>query len=378
MKNFLCRKDRSDEETKNSGVSVDRSDTETKNNASRRKIRRYRRASRQIAIPIPDGLKHLVPQDADHTTDLETSQGDLSTDSESGCDDVNKTDYSYQLQAPTQTTVGDLQVDARDQNSSNAGSANDLILGSGIKEESCTRTRAASARDLVRSQERLVNMLQAMKIDISRMDREASRIKEDVVRSNQLFDIVVKMKEVHHLPIAREGYNIFYSMPRVTYPRQSYMEKPSSLRFLNQLSSFGSGSHSRPSSRRPSMSPDYIAACNVRALNRRSIQASLSCLSSGSRRRRSSQTSSTYDNNSGTESDIESTATLSYSWSRRHRPSISYESDSTYEGTGSSTESAFTYRQDSTVGPARGQKHRRPSYTSKVSTPEVFSDEIEI
>lgn len=98
--------------------------------------------------------------------------------------------------------------------------------------------RAKSARDLVKRQEQLSSMLQAMHADISQMDREASRIREDIVRSNQLFHVMARMKEAHHLQLLPEGYNVAYSIPKVTYQRRGTHTTGLTLRYLNQLSTF--------------------------------------------------------------------------------------------------------------------------------------------
>lgn len=244
-------------------------------------------------------------------------------------------------------------------------------------------TGASTARDLVQSQERLLEMLQTMKADISSMDREASRIKEDVVRSNQLFDIVVHMKEAHHLPFSRDGFNISHSMPRITYSKQpSYFDRPMSMRYLNQLSTFRKGNHSNASSRRSSVSSEYANACQVRAKHRRSIRESLDILSRDEFRRTSRVESpnDVSDNYSGTESDIESTTGASDTGIHRigrYRPII--RSRGWSEATGSSTESSATVDPEDEL-PVRNV-NRRSSYfyTTRIPTPpETQSDDVEL
>ena len=344
----------------------------------------------------------MVIQSTDHVTDDESSDDKNSytnnfttsnsrqtaneeesslVNSEQSENELNKNNQASEQEAPHEVSRQTRDVKRNDGATSNG----DIVES--VHRSNSAMTGAASARDLVRGQERLLDMLHSMNIDICRMDREASRIKEDVVKSNQLFDVVVNLKETHHLPVAMEGFNMSYSIPRVTYPRQ-YLNRdtPTSIHHLNQLSTFRKDSYYNGLSHESSVSPEYATACNVRVLNRRSIQGCAGNLHSGnvaSRRDRRSTHYPAYDINSGTESDIESTAsTMSNNWSSsyRHAHNESHDSDSTYDA-GSSTESASTCGEDSVRYQGNSTQQRRSSYfyTPRVATPpQALSDEVDM
>ena len=113
-----------------------------------------------------------------------------------------------------------------------------------------------SARDLVKSQENLILMLQRMKNDLSKIDREATSIKEEVVRSRQVFEVVVANRRIHQLDQSANGYNLKYALPRVTYsPYKRHTDSNwKSSPHLCQLSSF------QPSSLETSRSSSFSQA----------------------------------------------------------------------------------------------------------------------
>ena len=217
---------------------------------------------------------------------------------------------------------------------------------------------AQSAKDLVKSQERLLSMLQQMKMDISRMDREASRLQEDVVRSNQLFNVVVRMQGAHQLPLSPEGYNMSFSIPRVTYP-QAVRGRPTTSYFLNNnLAGFHSSSRRSSCSSMSSFGgqDQYTSS----ALTQRAVSRSY-----GYTPRRDSPCYS------GTESDMESFTTRSQT-ANRHAPSFDSDSGENVSISGdSSTESANQCARNSS---------RRPSYffAGPIMSPEPEHSSVEL
>lgn len=369
----------------------------------RRKIRRYRRASSNIAIPMPDKLRLQALYQTAHVS------GHVGNDAEKRCSDSDSDDNHQGYDQSENDTPGteilasdsenEIQTTGNkvDQNSCRRGNyghcessaSNDQVETESNGGESDILTpdyqdpegppRGSTVRDLIRSQERLLEMLQTMKLDISRMDREASRIKEDVVRSNQLFDIVVKMKEPHHLLVAREGFNVSYAMPRVTYQRHlppSDAQLP--VQHLQKLSTYRRESYMYTNmSPRSSVSSDFATACKARAIERRSIRESLV-----NNKRLRGMTESSNGSYSGTESELESaTISVSDTASNRSWQNTSRDSDTTLEGDGSGTKSSSACSTSSLLRQRQDGMCRRQSYfyASRLSTPsELSSDGIEL
>lgn len=238
--------------------------------------------------------------------------------------------------------------------------------------------RAKSARELVKSQEHLLDLLQTMRYDLNKMDREAERIKEDIVRSNQLFHVMVKMTKPHHLPLARQGYNMSHSQTRVTYDRRRSRERVPNMRYLNQLSTY------RPDflsgSRRSSLS---LVSVRDFSGSRSSFRYSDTSRGSDSRSgiNISNHTgSSSPDSYSGTESDMESVSRqLS-----RYESSSNVSQDSTdrslsgdsYESSTESTESSPNFKRGRAYSAGRRCSY---IYTKRIDSPQqVQSDEIEL
>lgn len=372
----------------------------------RRRIRRYRRASSNIAIPMPEKLRLQALYQTVHVPDV---PGHVGNEAEKRCSDSDSDD-DHQGYDQSENDTPDTEILASDsendiQMTGNNGGQNPCGHGSDKRCESSALNdkvetesnggesdilipdyqdledppRGSTVRDLIRSQERLLEMLQTMKLDISRMDREASRIKEDVVRSNQLFDIVVKMKAPHHLPVAREGFNVSYAMPRVTYQRHlppSDAQLP--VQHLQKLSTYRRESYMYTNmSPRSSVSSDFATACQARAIERRSIRESLM-----NNRRLRTMTESSNGNYSGTESDLESvTISVPDTASDRSWQNTSRDTDTTLEGDGSGMESASTCSTPSLLRQRQDGVSRRQSYfyASRLSTPsELASDGIEL
>ncbi|XP_060553382.1 uncharacterized protein LOC132714504 [Ruditapes philippinarum] len=231
------------------------------------------------------------------------------------------------------------------------------------------KIRAKSARELVKNQEHLIDLLQSMKSDISKMDREASRIKEDIVRSTQLFHVMVKMKKAHHLQNVSGGYNISYSLPREIYHRYKSTSRDLNIRYLDQLSTYRPNS-CRRSSLSSASSRDYSGYQGLRhsASLPNTMKAGLTSQNSNS------SDDSSYSGNSATESEIDSAKTTQLSVTGSTR-SVSEDSD-TEDNAGSSTESASTH------GPTETElSRRRSSYffaTRRLSPAPVLSDEVDL
>lgn len=236
-----------------------------------------------------------------------------------------------------------------------------------------TKIRAKSARELVKSQEHLIDLLQNMRSDLAKMDREASSIKEDIVRSNQLFHVMVKMEKNHRLQFLPGGYNISHAQPKVTYARHRDTEKDLNIRYLNQLSTYqprflpvSAGRSALSKSNSNDFCDGYrsVTPSSCRFGNR---QSSLREAQSDS------STDDSYSGNSGTESEIDSATSRELSRSERSS-NISLDSSSTCNDAGSSTESLSSPNRNAGTG-------RRSSffYTSYVETPpQVQFDEIDL
>lgn len=227
------------------------------------------------------------------------------------------------------------------------------------------KTRAKSARELVKSQEHLIDLLQNMRSDLAKMDREASSIKEDIVRSNQLFHVMVKMEKNHRLQFLPGGYNISHAQPKVTYARHRDTEKELNIKYLNQLSTY------QPrflpiSALSRSNSSDYCdgyRSVTPSSCRFRSRQSSLR------RTQSDSSTDDSYSGNSGTESEIDSATSREISRSERSS-NISLDSISTCNEAGSSTES---------LRPQYRNRRSSYFYTAYVDTPpQVQFDEIDL
>ena len=93
--------------------------------------------------------------------------------SEQSENELNKNNQASEQEAPHEVSRQTRDVKRNDGATSNGD------IGESVHCSNSAMTGAASARDLVRGQERLLDMLHSMNIDICRMDREASRIKED-------------------------------------------------------------------------------------------------------------------------------------------------------------------------------------------------------
>ncbi|XP_052257330.1 uncharacterized protein LOC127862295 [Dreissena polymorpha] len=235
--------------------------------------------------------------------------------------------------------------------------------------------RAKSARELVQNQEYLIQMLQKMNTDISRMDREASRIKEDVIRSKQLFHVAVKRKEAHHLPLSMEGYNMSYSMPRITYhTHRTVSDSAAPLRYLNRFTNYGitgSASSSRRSSAMSSRS-----SFRSGSLDRRSNSSFR--LARSSSRESSLSRSDCYDY----DSDVGSESSLTDTRGRRQSRCAGYasgvfrqNSTDAREDLGNSSECESTCSES--VPDAYRLAGRRQSYfyTKRRDTPPLYQSE---
>lgn len=249
------------------------------------------------------------------------------------------------------------------------GSRNGSIAKIEVKNIDKREFRAKSARELVQNQDRLVNMLQSMKSELCKMDREAIRIKEDIVRSNQYFNVVVKKKMPHHLPYLPEGYNLPYSIPKVIYPKHKPFDRYLNKKLLNQLSTFRPTFLDKNDSRRSSVSSQYSSIfdgdyqhgiSNVRSSRRSSIDS-----------RRSN--SSANGDFSGTESEMELIQNISSS-------DISRNSSCSYEDNGSSAESTCSAEYPEDFNPQLLTKRKSSYfYTMRVETPSHSqSDEVEL
>lgn len=225
--------------------------------------------------------------------------------------------------------------------------------------------RAKSARELVKRQEQLLSMVQSMHSDISQMDREASRIREDIVRSNQLFHEIARMKEAHNLQLVPEDYNSAYSMPKATCQRRKTHDTGLNLRYLNQLSTFRSNCLSE--------SPRRYAS-SLSGTSEASYRHSLMVLNS-----------SADDSYSETESDMESSMSRSSAYNG-NTSNISQNSEKTYDIRSSRpTECSETPGRniDGQNAPVHIDRifHRRSSYRYPArpqTPPNIQPDEIEL
>lgn len=234
------------------------------------------------------------------------------------------------------------------------------------------KIRAKSARELVKSQERLVDLLQSMKSDISKMDREASRIKEDIVRSTQLFHVMVKMKKAHHLQPVSGGYNISHSLPKEVYHRYKSSSRDLNIRYLDQLSTYRPNFLS-DSYRRSSLS-SASSRDHSRFENHRQVSSLPNTARSSLTHTNSTSSDESYSGNSATESELDYTQSEQLSVAESTR-SVIQDSDSE-DDAGSSTESA------SSPGSMAAELNRRRSsyfYTARLFSPApVQSDEIDL
>lgn len=211
-------------------------------------------------------------------------------------------------------------------------------------------TSAKSAKDLVKGQEKLLTILQDLKYELDKMDREASRIRDDVVRSKQMFNTIFDMPEAHHVKKTSDGFRSTHPASSTTYRHNDGDLK---LCYLNKISTYSSKRSLYSSSRSEPCSSeiDDIRQRAARFTTRMS-QGSL----------RTFQTVTPDDQYSGTESDAESSTSSRY----QSHSSMGSLSASTYHGSsesisedaGSSTES------NATVG-NRPTYHNRTSYFYK-------------
>ena len=211
-------------------------------------------------------------------------------------------------------------------------------------------SRGRTAKDLVKGQENLLTMLQELKYELSKMDREANRIREDVSRSKQMFSVTFNTAEPVHTKPTPES--VIGTVPPLS---RKYTQREDDLRlqFLNKicthtprkslLSRYRSDQHSRNFDN----IRDRVNHLNHRVNQRGNEQRTVGW-GSRSQRLPSNRTPTPYhtdDQYSGTESDTESTTSSYYrSHSSGSFSTSTYRgsSDSFSEDAGSSTESNIT------------------------------------
>ena len=211
-------------------------------------------------------------------------------------------------------------------------------------------SRGKTATDLVKGQEKLLTMLQELKYELSKMDREANRIREDVTRSKQMFSVIFNTAEPLHTKPAPEPI-----IATVTSSNRKYTQREGDLglQFLNKISthtprrSLLSSYRSEPHSRNFDDIRDRVNRLNHR-VSQGCIDPRTASQASMGQRMPSNRTPIPYmtdDQYSGTESDTESTTSSQYcSHSSGSFSTSTYRgsSDSISEDAGSSTESNVT------------------------------------
>ena len=198
------------------------------------------------------------------------------------------------------------------------------------------KDKTKNARDLVRDQEKLLTVLHDLKYDLAKMDREANRIREDVIRSKQMFSVIFNKPEAHHMPLASDSFRPSHSSSPMVYRNK---DNELSIHYLNKIPTVSQTSiHSRNRRETHSSGLDDIRQRVARFAHR-----------VGGDSDRSSRCY-TADEYSGTESDAESTTSSRY-WTQDSMGSlIGSAAGSTYYGSseslseeaGSSTESNTT------------------------------------
>ena len=202
------------------------------------------------------------------------------------------------------------------------------------------KEKAKNARDLVKGQEKLLSILQDLNYDLAKMDREANRIREDVIRSKQMVRLVVDKNESHHTPLASSSFRPTHSSSLMPYKNR---DNELSMHYLNKIPTL---------SPRSSMNSRYRSSSRNRDLD--DIRQRVASFgrrirrdSERSSRRGSRSFSTAEDQYSGTESDVESSS--SRYWTQSSGRSVT-GGNSTYYGSddslsddaGSSTESNAT------------------------------------
>lgn len=214
-------------------------------------------------------------------------------------------------------------------------------------------TNAKSARDLVKGQEKLLTMLQDLKYELSKMDREASRIREDVARSKHTFSVIFNTPENLYTKPVTEN-------PRSTFAASSWMykhgESELSLQYLNKICTYTP--KRSPSGYRSESHSKNLDSIRQRAARFMHTPSPGTTKSAGNR---THQNYLTHDHYSATESDTESTTSSCYqphSGMRSLSESTYYgSSESISEDAGSSTES------NATIG-----KHRAKVFGRRTSS----------
>ena len=210
---------------------------------------------------------------------------------------------------------------------------------------------AKSAKDLVKGQEKLLTKLQDLKYELDKMDRESSRIREDVVRSKQMFNTIFDLPPAQNIKHTSDTF-------RSTRPSSSTLYRHTDadlkLSYLNKIATYAP-KHSFSSSGRGEHRSTELDDIRQRAarFTTSMSQASL----------RNFQNYTSDEQYSGTESDAESLTSSHYP----SRSSAGSLSESTYQGSsesvsedaGSSTESNVT------IGNRPKTALRRTSYFYK-------------
>ena len=201
--------------------------------------------------------------------------------------------------------------------------------------------RGKNARDLVNGQDKLLTMLQDLKYELSKMDREANRIREDVARSKQTFSVIFNTAEPLHSKPAPE---LLISTVIPSNRKYNQRDGDLSLQYLTKICTYTPRRPLLSSYRSESQSRNFDDIRDrINCLNQTGSQGSIGYRTPGNR---TPQHYMTDDQYSGTESDTESTTSSHY---RSHSSMGSY-SASTYHGSsesiseeaGSSTESNVT------------------------------------